>query len=63
MAPSDSGLALRYYDATGVETAVPADVRRIEILLRGESLKYVRQAGGTLEPQTDSIRMSVSLRG
>lgn len=36
-APSDSGLQFRYFDAAGAETAVPSEVVRVEIQLRGES--------------------------
>ncbi len=61
--PSDSGLAFYYYDSAGAPAATAADVRQVEILLRGESLKDVRQVGSAPAAQTDTLRTRVFLRG
>jgi hypothetical protein len=44
-APSDSGLAFRYYDQSGSATTDPTLVRMVDIVLRGESYGKVPQAG------------------
>jgi hypothetical protein len=63
-APSDSGLAFVYYDSNGTVTAVAADVRMVDIILRGESYGKAPQFGD-LGPQVeeDSLTVRVSTRG
>ncbi|MDK1046237.1 MAG: prepilin-type N-terminal cleavage/methylation domain-containing protein, partial [Anaerolineales bacterium] len=56
--PAAGGLVFKYYDATGNVTAVPADVRMIEIVIRSQSTRQSRQASGLTE-RTDSIRTKV----
>lgn len=62
MAPSDSGLRFRYYDAAGNTTATPANVVRVEFLLRAQSRKQYYRSGGDVAYQIDSIRARVALR-
>ena len=61
--PSDSGLVFIYYDASGVQTADPAEVRFVDIVLRGESLRRVPQPGAAPAVQGDTLTIRVSLRG
>ncbi|MEE9212880.1 MAG: hypothetical protein V3U29_09520 [Phycisphaeraceae bacterium] len=60
--PAAGGLVFNYYDASGNVTAVPADVRVIEIILRSQSTRQSRQASGLTE-RTDSLRTKVFLSG
>ena len=60
-APADSGLVFHYYDATNTETAVAADVTRIEVVLRSESAGMARSSTG-LGMRRDSLRITVFLR-
>ena len=63
-APSDSGLAFRYYDASGATTSDPTAVRMVDIVLRGESYGKVPTAGGGGPVvQEDTLTLRVSLRG
>jgi competence protein ComGC len=63
-APSDSGLAFRYYDGSGSATTDPTLVRMVDIVLRGESYGKVPQAGNLApDVQEDTLRVRVSLRG
>ena len=61
--PSDSGLVFIYYDASGVQTADPAEVRFVDIVIRGESLRRVPQPGAAPAVQGDTLTIRVSLRG
>jgi type II secretory pathway pseudopilin PulG len=61
--PSDSGLALRYYDAAGAATTDPTLVRMVDIVLRGESYGKVPTADGGPVVQEDTLTLRVSLRG
>ncbi len=60
--PAAGGLVFNYYDANGAVTAVPADVRMIEIVIRSQSTRKSRQASGLTE-RTDSLRTKVFLGG
>ncbi len=60
-APADSGLALHYYDAAGVETADPTQVTRIEIVLRSESFGKARSTQG-ITTRRDSVTVVAFLR-
>ena len=60
--PAAGGLVFNYYDANGTVTAVPADVRMIEIVIRSQSTRQSRQASGLTE-RTDSLRTKVFLSG
>ena len=60
--PAAGGLVFKYYDASGNVTAVPADVRTIEIVIRSQSTGQSRQASGLTE-RTDSLRTKVFLGG
>lgn len=59
--PADSGLALHYYDAAGVETADPTQVTRVEIVLRSESFGKARSAQG-VTTRFDSVTVVAFLR-
>ena len=59
--PGDSGLVFVYYDRSGNETADPAKVALIDIIIRGESLRAAPMSGGT-SVQRDSLRLRVSTR-
>ena len=60
--PAAGGLVFEYYDANGNVTAVAADVRVIEIVIRSQSTGRSRQASGLTE-RTDSLRTKVFLSG
>ena len=57
LSPTDGGLQVRYFDAAGLATAVPAEVVRIDLVLKSESAG--RTTSGT---QTDSLTTTVFLR-
>jgi len=57
LSPTDGGFQASYYDAAGVATTVPADVVRIELMLKSESAG--RTTSGT---QVDSLTTTVFLR-
>ena len=61
-APAFGGLVFNYYDAAGAVTAVVADVRMIEIIIRSQSTRKSRQASGLTE-RRDSLRTKVFLGG
>ncbi len=61
--PQDSGLVFTWYDDVGAVTNDPAAVTLVEVILRGESLKAVRQAGGAPAAQQDTMTFRVALRG
>jgi hypothetical protein len=60
--PSDSGLVFVYYDQAGNVTANAAEVRFVDIILRGESYGMVPGQSGP-RVQEDSLTLRVSLRG
>ncbi len=60
--PVFGGLVFNYYDAAGAVTAVAADVRMIEIVIRSQSRGMSRQVSGLAE-RTDSLRTKVFLGG
>jgi type II secretory pathway pseudopilin PulG len=62
-APTDSGLHFIYYDQSGTTTSTVADVRMVDIILRGESLGKVPQPGEAPDFQQDTLTIRVSLRG
>jgi len=59
-----NGLSFAYYDSTGVVTAVPARVARVDITVRAETNQPVRATAGasTLARVVDSVLTSVALR-
>jgi prepilin-type N-terminal cleavage/methylation domain-containing protein len=58
-----NGLAFTYFNAAGAVTAVPAEVARIDITVRGRTAQLVRQTtGGVMGPTLDSVVTSVALR-
>ncbi len=59
--PADSGLVFHYYDATGVETADPTLVQRVELVLRSQSFGKARSSTGIAE-RLDSLTVSAFLR-
>lgn len=60
-APADSGLVFHYYNAAGAETAVPAEVVRVEIELRSESSGQAG-FGGNVGFRRDSLTVIAFLR-
>jgi type II secretory pathway pseudopilin PulG len=63
-APSDSGLAFRFYDQSGNATADPTLVRMVDIVLRGESYGKVPQPRNLApDVEEDTLTLRVSLRG
>jgi Tfp pilus assembly protein PilW len=60
---ADSGMVFNYYNAQGDTTTVIADIARVEVFFRGESLNDVRRVGGNPTPQVDSLRINVAVRG
>ncbi|MFQ5689514.1 MAG: PilW family protein [Gemmatimonadota bacterium] len=63
LAPANGGLVLTYYDATGSMTSDPAQVARVDLVLRAESFGkvrgFVRSGFGNV---IDSLRITASLR-
>ncbi|HET8624764.1 MAG TPA: prepilin-type N-terminal cleavage/methylation domain-containing protein [Gemmatimonadales bacterium] len=57
------GFALKYYDVNGAETAVPANVRTIQVTLISQSTSRVSDMGSSNQQiQTDSVVTRVALR-
>jgi prepilin-type N-terminal cleavage/methylation domain-containing protein len=57
-----SGIRITYFDSTGATTAIPANVSRISIVLRGQTRSALRVSGLKQGVYMDSIRMNVALR-
>jgi prepilin-type N-terminal cleavage/methylation domain-containing protein len=59
-----NGLSFTYYDSTGVATAVPGRVARVDITLRAETAQLIRARSGSnnLVRLVDSVVTSVALR-
>ena len=59
-----NGLSFTYYDSTGVATAVPARVARVDITLRAQTAQLIRARSGSnsLVRMVDSVVTSVALR-
>lgn len=58
-APADAGLAFRYFDVNGTETATPANVVRIEVTVKGLSPALGAGTGGEY---TDEMSTEIFLR-
>lgn len=61
-APSDSGLVLRYFDATGSVTATPSQIARVDVDLRGRSSGLIPVYGSSPRALDDSVSTTVFLR-
>ena len=61
-AASGSGVQFTYYDSTGVVTAIPTNVARIDVVLRAQTAAPVALVGGTKSYLQDSLAFTVSLR-
>lgn len=59
---TSTGLAFAYYDSTGAVTAVAANVKRIRIAVKYQSLQPVRQANGSISNILQSDTLQVTLR-
>jgi prepilin-type N-terminal cleavage/methylation domain-containing protein len=59
-----NGLSFAYYDSTGVVTANPARVARVDITLRAQTAQRIRARSGSnsLVRMADSVLTSVALR-
>jgi prepilin-type N-terminal cleavage/methylation domain-containing protein len=59
-----NGLSFAYYDSTGVVTAVPTRVARVDITLRAQTAQQIRARSGSnsLVRMVDSVLTSVALR-
>jgi hypothetical protein len=59
-----NGLSLAYYDSTGVVTAVPTRVARVDIILRAQTAQQIRARSGSnsLVRMVDSVLTSVAMR-
>jgi prepilin-type N-terminal cleavage/methylation domain-containing protein len=59
-----NGLSFAYYDSTGVVTANPARVARVDITLRAQTAQQIRARSGSnsLVRMVDSVLTSVALR-
>jgi hypothetical protein len=57
-----SGIRITYHDSTGAVTAVPAQVARIKIVLRGETKSYLNVSGMQRGVYHDSLSMNIALR-
>jgi hypothetical protein len=62
-APADSGLHFIYYDQSGSTTSTIADIRMVDIIVRGESLGKVPRRGEAPDFQQDTLTIRTSLRG
>lgn len=61
---ANGGLGFAYFDGAGAATAVPADVRTVQITIRSESSgKSIVIGSGDLATRGDSLRTRVRLRG
>jgi prepilin-type N-terminal cleavage/methylation domain-containing protein len=64
-APNDAGLAFHYFDAAGneiVDASLSAAVARIDVVLRGETMRAVSLAGDARTRYRDSAVVAVSPR-
>ncbi|HEY6223704.1 MAG TPA: prepilin-type N-terminal cleavage/methylation domain-containing protein [Gemmatimonadales bacterium] len=59
-----NGLSFAYYDSTGVVTALPTRVARVDITLRAQTAQLIRAQSGSnsLVRMVDSVLTSVALR-
>jgi prepilin-type N-terminal cleavage/methylation domain-containing protein len=57
-----SGIRITYFDSTGATTAIPANVSRISIVLRGDTRSALNVSGLKRGVYMDSIRLNVALR-
>lgn len=57
-----SGLEFAYYDSTGAVTAVPANVARISVAIRGETGTQLQLADGSIGAPRDSLSFQIALR-
>lgn len=57
-----SGLQFSYYDSLGAITAVPAQVARISLVVRGQSAGLINLSGAGGTTLHDSLRIDVGLR-
>jgi hypothetical protein len=57
-----SGIRITYYDSTGAVTATPAQVARINIILRGQTKSYLNVTGMKQGVYHDSLSMNIALR-
>jgi len=57
-------VSFAYYDSTGVVTAIPGRVARVDITVRAQTNQPVRSTAGasTLARVVDSVLTSVALR-
>jgi type II secretory pathway pseudopilin PulG len=60
--PDTSGIRITYYDSTGAVTNTPAQVARINIILRGETKSYLNVQGMKRGVYHDSLSMNIALR-
>lgn len=61
-AVTGSGVQFKYYDSTGVVTAVKTNVARIDVVVRAQTAAPVALAGGAKSYVRDSLAFTVSLR-
>ena len=61
-AATGSGVQFTYRDSTGVVTATPANVARIDVSVRAQTAAPVALAGGARSYVRDSLNFTVSLR-
>ena len=57
-----SGVQFAYYDATGAVTAIPANVMRISLVVRGQGAGLVNFTGTHATTFGDSMRIEIGLR-
>ena len=57
-----SGLEFAYFDSTGAVTAVPANVARISVAIRGETATQLQLSDGTVGKLGDSLSFQIALR-
>jgi hypothetical protein len=59
--PNAAGVTFTYYDAAGAVTAVPANVRQIDLTVRSQSLNRIKK-GSTTAYAVDSLSTRITLR-
>ena len=57
-----SGIRITYFDSTGTATAIPLNVARVSIVLRGQTRNALNVSGLKQGVYMDSIRMTIALR-
>jgi len=58
----NSGVSFVYRDSTGLVTATPANVARVELFIHGQTQGAVALGGGKAKPYSDYMKVTIALR-